>query len=204
MKIIKVEQGSKEWIDLRSGRITGSKLKDIIAKKSTDRKVGFYQLIADRLAIEPDDEDAMERGHRLEDEAMQMFKEKTGKEVEKVGLCVSDINENIALSPDGLIKVKGKYSEAVEIKCLGSARHIEAIVENKLPKDYYFQALQYFIVIDELEKLHFGFYDPRIPAKPFHIIEVTRNEMFADIEMYRDQQIKILEEVKEIVEMLSF
>lgn len=207
MKIIDgFEQNTPEWLEARKGKITGTKLGDIVtAKPSSPRKVGFYQLIADRLGIDPDGEDAMERGHRLEDEAIEEFKKDTKLEIERVGLCVREDNENIAVSPDALIKnKKGKYIEALEVKCLGSARHIEAIIENKLPKDYKWQAMQYFIVIDELEKLHFVLYDPRITCKPYHRIEVKREDFGNDIENYLVYQMATLREIDEYVEKLSF
>lgn len=206
MKIIPVEQNSSEWLELRKGKITGSKLKDIVVKRGNGKKVGFYQLIADRLAIVEDYEDPRERGHSLEHEALEMFEKVTGREVDKdVGLCVSDLHESIALSPDGLIKDEdGRYTEAVEAKCLGSARHIEALLTDKVPADYEMQAIQYFVVNDELEVLYFIFYDPRVIAKPFHIVQVTRADLEADIEFYQDYQVSVLKEVDEALEKLAF
>jgi predicted phage-related endonuclease len=133
-----------------------------------------------------------------------MFEEETGKKVEKVGLCVSDFNEDIALSPDGLIKNGKKYTEAVECKCLGSAWHLKAIIEKELPSDYELQVLQYFIVNEDLEKLYFVFYDPRIICKPYFCIEITRDEVKEDIEKYKEYQINIMNEINQIIEELAF
>lgn len=206
MKILPIQQNSEEWLEARKGKITGSKLKDIVVKRGTGKKIGFYQLIADRLAISPDGEDALERGHRLEDEAVGIFQEKTGLAVEReIGLCVSDLNENIAVSPDGLIKnKKGKYTEALEVKCLGSARHIEAVIENKIPDDYWLQVIQYFIVIEDLETLYVMFYDPRFTAIQAHIIEVKRDEVWQEAESMKEYQLNVIQEIDEIVERLAF
>jgi hypothetical protein len=206
MKIIEVEQNTNEWLEARKGKITGSKLKDIVVKRGNGKKIGFYQLIADRLAIEEAYIDPRERGHSLEHEALEMFEKQTDLVVDKdVGLCVSDINENIAISPDGLIADDdGKYTSAVEVKCLGSARHIEAVLTDKVPDEYYAQAVQYFVVIDELEVLYFSFYDPRVTAKPFHIVQVTREDVEADVEFYRDYQKDTLKEVEEALAKLAF
>lgn len=206
MKVIEVDQNTDQWLELRKGKITGSKLKDIVVKRGTGKKIGFYQLIADRLGIDESYQDPRERGHGLEHEAIEAFEEATEVEVNKdVGLCVSDINENIALSPDGLIADEdGVYRQAVEVKCLGSARHIEAVLEDRIPQDYEMQALQYFIVISELEVLYFVFYDPRIIAKPLHIVQLAREDYEADIEEYRDYQVRTLLEVDAAVEKLAF
>ena len=68
-----------------------------------------------------------------------------------------DDDENIAVSPDGFIGT----TEAVECKCLSSARHIEALLTRAIPSEYEYQVLQYFIVNDKLEMLNFVCYDPR-------------------------------------------
>lgn len=206
MKILDLDQNTEEWLEARKGKITSSKLKDIVVKRGNGKKIGFYQLIADRLAIDEAYQDPRERGHSLEHEAIELFESTTGREVDKdVGLCVSDLHEGIALSPDGLIKDEdGKYTEAVEAKCLGSARHIEAILTNHVPADYEMQALQYFVVNDDLEVLYFVFYDPRVIAKPFHIVSVTREEVEEDVEFYRDYQLSVLKEVDAALEKLAF
>lgn len=205
MKILKnTEQNTDAWLDARKGKITGSKLKDIVVKRGTGRKIGFYELLADRLAISPDEEDVMERGHRLEKEAIDLFSSVTRQSVEQVGLCISEENPNIALSPDGLIKIKGKYSEAVEVKCLSASRHLQAFFEQAIPDEYEFQKLQYFIVCEDLKVLHFCFYDPRVTVKPFFTIEVKREDIEKDIETYFDYQVNVLKEVDELLEKLAF
>jgi len=204
MKILKVDQRSDEWDELRKGKITGSKLKDIITLRGSGKKIGYYQLIADRIADDPGDGDMMERGIELETEAIKLFEDKSGCKVEQVGFCVSDESENIAVSPDGLIKIDGKYREAIEIKCLNSAMHIKSFIENKIPKEHEFQVLQYFIVIEDLEKLHFVMYDPRIKAKPYLEFEVLKEDVQEKVEKYKEYQLKIISEVEEITERLAF
>ena len=113
----------EEWMLARKGKITGSRLKDIIVKRGTGQKLGFYELIAERLAVAPDTESPMERGTRLEPEAIERFEKETGKKVDaSLVIWSREDNENIALSPDGSIG----ETEAVECKCLSSSRHLEA------------------------------------------------------------------------------
>ncbi len=81
MKTLKFEN-QESWLEARKTKITGSRLKDIIVKRGTGQKIGFYELIAERLAIPSDGEDPMERGHRLETEALERFTQETGKEVD--------------------------------------------------------------------------------------------------------------------------
>lgn len=204
MKILPEQQNTDAWLSCRLGKITGSKLKDIVVKRGIERKIGFYQLLADRLAVDEEVENAMERGHELEQEALNLFSKAIGEKIEQVGLCISDENENIALSPDGLIKVGKSYKKAVEVKCLGSAKHLQAYFEQKIPSEFFEQSIQYFIVNEKLETLYFVFYDPRITVKPLHWIEIKRESVEDDIQFLKDYQTQTLKEVEELLTRLSF
>ncbi len=199
MKTLKFED-EKEWRETRRIKITGTRLKDILIKKGKKKKIGFYQLIADRIGIPPDDENPMERGKRLEPEAIKIFEKETKKNVDSsLMMWVREDNENIAISPDGVIS----KTEAIEVKCLGSAHHIEALITGNIPSEYEDQVIQYFIVSDELKTLYLTFYDPRIKYKTFFYLTITREQLEEKIEAYREQQETTLKEVEEIVNKLS-
>jgi putative phage-type endonuclease len=207
MKILNIDQNTDEWLEARRGKITGSKLGDIVVKRGNGYKQGFYQLIADRVfdgaASEQDDRD---RGHSLEQEAAERFEHETKLKCEKVGLVISDISDDIALSPDRLVKTGKKYTDGVEIKCLSDARHIEAVLTDAVPDTYLPQVMQYFVVINDLERVHLVFYSDRTTIKKFqyHCVVVNRVDYEALIEFYRDYQLRILSDVKEILEEYTF
>jgi putative phage-type endonuclease len=205
MKVLKFDS-REAWLEARKGKITGTRLKDIIAKKGGGKKIGFYELIAERIAIPADGEFAMDRGTRLEDEAIQRFAQETGKEVDtNLVIWESDEHPDIAISPDGFISHGALgIKEAVEVKCLASARHIEAFLTQQVPDDYYFQALQYFIVCETLQTLYFVLYDPRIPAKDFFFLTLTRETLQEEIDTYLAWERDTLKEVEEIVTALTF
>jgi hypothetical protein len=113
---------------------------------------------------------------------------------------VSDVSEDIAISPDGVIDVE----TAAEVKCLSAAKHLQAFFEQKVPSEYEFQKIQYFIVNENLQTLYFVFYDPRVTAKPLHWIEIRREDVEGEIEMYREYQLETLKEIGELVEKLAF
>ena len=191
-----------QWSSARRGKITGTRLKDIVVKRGAGKKIGYYELIAERLATEPEgDETPMDRGTRLEPEAIERFEKETKKKVDtSLLLWVRDDNDSIALSPDGVI---GK-TEAVEVKCLSSARHIEAWLTQKVPDEYEMQVLQYFIVNDSLKTLYFVFYDPRIPSKDYFVLEFHRKDLAEQIEAMLEYQRTTIEEVNQIVNDLTF
>lgn len=201
MKVFSYET-KEAWLEGRKGKITGSRLKDIVVKRGTGEKIGYYEMIAERIAQPADDENPMERGTRLEDEAIQMFKDKTGLEVDtSLVIWQRDDNANIAISPDGFIDEEN----AVEVKCLSSAKHIEAYLTKQIPSDYEYQVLQYFIVNDNLQKLYFVMYDPRMPEHlQLHYFEVERETLQDDIETYKQYQIEKLAKIDEIINELTF
>ena len=204
MKTLSFET-KEEWLDARRGKITGSKLKDIVVKRGTGKKIGFYQLIADRLGIPADDENPMERGIRLESEALQTFAKETGKKIDtSLVIWTREDNEDIAYSPDAFTLHKKIPTECVETKCLASARHIEALLTQQIPDEYEFQKLQAFIVNDDLQTLYFVFYDPRLLARPFFYLTIKRSELQAEIDQYLAYERDVLAEIDKIVLELTF
>ena len=199
MQRLNLTQNTDEWFSFRKGKIGGSKVKDIIVKRGTEEKLGFYQLIADKLGL-GEGESSREHGQELEAEAREHLANALGKEVKAGTIWVSDFDKNIYISPDGEIS----DTEAAEIKCLSSARHIQNIVENKVPKDHYDQAVHYFMVNEKLEKLHYTSYDPRVTAWPIHIITVTRAQVEADANKYKTYLVDKLTQADAIVEKLAF
>jgi putative phage-type endonuclease len=196
MQILNLEQRTPEWLQARRGKVTGTGLKKILGRPQT-RTDYFYEVLAERLTSEglEEGENAMQRGVRLEPEALEAFETKTKKKVEIAGLCVDDQNEWIANSPDGLIKVKGRYREAAEIKCLSSANHLKVWLTNEIPEDHMPQAIQYFILNKDLDILHFASYDPRMTMHPLHIIILKRKDIEEEIEKAREAEEKFIKEV---------
>lgn len=194
-------ENNEDWLEFRKAKIMGTKLKDIVTKRGNTTKVGVYQLIADRLAVE-DNEDPMARGHRLEEEAIGHLSDLTGKKfITDLVVISRDDNPNLAWSPDGYSK---NLKFAAEVKCLRSALHIQAVIENKIPDEYKEQSIQPFIVCDELETLYFTFYDPRIASRPLHVIEVNREDIKSDIDFYKEYENKTLQFVNAWVEQLAW
>jgi hypothetical protein len=173
--------------------------------KEADKKVGFYQLIADRFVTEPNtDESPMARGVRLEPEAIEVFMEKTGFEVlTDIGYCLNEEHPNIGYSPDGVIMKGGIITEDVEVKCLSDARHLMAFFEQKIPDEYYEQMIQGFIVNPDLERRYMVFYDPSIMVKDIHWIIMERKDVLQDIEFYKEYQVQLLKEAEELINQLT-
>jgi len=188
-----IDQGTDAWHHLRKGKITGTTLKAIMGTHKA-RQDAIYEIISERLmlGVDTEYENPMDRGTRLEPEAISAFEFDTGKVVERTGFCESDDNELIAYSPDGIISDE----EDLEVKCMGGKNHIKMWLMNEVPDEYYWQLIQAFVVNPKLQKRNFVGYNPDIPTHPLHIIEVKRESAEEDIEKAKNSQDVFLEEVE--------
>jgi len=194
-------QQTPEWFQLKKGVVSGTVLKGIMGTPYA-RSEMFYEIIAQRLTVGvPEDyESPMDRGNRLEPEAISVFEFETGKKVEIVGFCEHDENEKIGYSPDGIIGDE----EDIEVKCMGGKNHVKMWLENEVPKEYYWQLVQAFVVNPKLKKRYFVGYNPDIPAHTLHIIEVAREDVEKDITQAKEAQIIFLAEVeKKLAEIVK-
>ena len=223
MIIKQYEKNSTEWLSARSGIITGTKNKDLIIKRGTGKKKGFYQLIADRLlAPKPSNdflpegyespEDPRSRGHRLEQEGVNEFKKKFPQLIinDDCVLCISEENERLGYSPDALIYTEGFVpppeaetdGEApypigtLEIKCLDGANHIEALITQDY-SDYEWQIVQGFIVNPKQEYAYLAFYNPSLTHKQLHYILIPREDLAEKITQMQEIHELTLTEVED-------
>lgn len=201
-KRVKILKFSDEdsWLDARRGKIGGTRAGNLLLARGGGYKIGFWEMLAERVALPPDEENVMDRGKRLETHALELFEKKTGKKVDKnlYIICREDCPE-ICYSPDGIM---GKVEDA-EVKCLSTARHLEIIATNNIPSEYYAQMLQGFVVNDSLRTRYFVSYDPRCP-KDLHIIPMHRKEYTEEIKATLTAQRQILEEIKLLEDKVTF
>lgn len=181
-------------------------LKLELARKAEKTKT-FFELCSEKLSISPEDcdgyvpnETPMQWGSRTQKYALDRFAKETGLPVkEELMMWVRDDVQDIAVSPDGMVD----EAHAVETKCLSSSKHFEAWYTKQIPDEYELQALQYFCINDNLKKLSFVFYDPRMPAIQYFVMEVNRGDIQDDIGFYLAYQKEVLAEVDEIVAKLT-
>lgn len=184
------QQGSPEWLQLRRGRITGTTLKQVMGKDSSKL---IYEMIAEPYEKEGNyQSDAMALGNLHEPWAIEAYEKETGSKVESVGFITK--GEMLGLSPDGMV---GK-TKAIEVKSPGLAKHIEYIVKNKLPSEYKWQVVMYFIIIDGLQELDFVSYHPKY-HKEVHIINITRESLTEDIMNAQEKLEKFIEKYNQTV-----
>lgn len=175
-------------------------------------KKEYYRLMAERLGYFDDElEDPRDRGHRLEDEAAEKVENKLKIKTECVAMVKRSDYEYIALSPDRLILHEDSSLEdnipvfvgGVEIKSPGVVNHLEIWKTNKVPSEYWWQVIQYFIVA-EVEYVYFVSYNPIIVECPLVIIKIDREDVEDDIKLSLEDQINITNHIEKDIEKLTF
>jgi len=204
MKIIDVEQGTPEWLEARRGKVTASRIGDLMAKTKSgwgaSRANYKAQLIAERLTgriAESYSNDAMRWGTATEPEARAAYEFARDVEVQQVGLVLHPTVEATSASPDGLVGDAGM----IEIKCPNTSTHIETLLGAEIDGKYIKQ-MQWQMACAGRQWTDFISYDPRMPAEmQMHVRRVDRDDaMISEIER---EVIAFLDEVDDTVSRLS-
>lgn len=205
MQVINAEQGSDEWRQARCGRITASRIADVMAtlksgKPAAGRKNYVSELVAERLTGEPQDNgytnSAMEWGIQTESEAREAYARKTLAIVEETGMVIHPDMDFAGASPDGLVG-----DGLCEIKCPKTSTHIDTILSKKIPKKYILQ-MQWQMSCTGAEWCDFVSYDPRLPEP--HNLWIKRVERDEKLIKEIEAEVKLVDaEVKEIIETLN-
>lgn len=197
-------QGSPEWLAARLGKVTASRVADVLAKTKTgysmSRENYAVELALERITGTRQEffvNDAMKWGTEQEPLARAAYESFTGEIVDEVGLIDHPIMPMCAASPDGTIGTKG----LLEIKNPNSATHLKTIMSNK-PDGKYITQMAWQMACTGREWCDFVSYDSRMPdhAKLF-IFRYNRDDKYiAEIE----KEVKIfLQSVDEIINTIS-
>lgn len=181
-----IEQRTPEWCEARLGRVTASRVADMMARTKTgygaSRANYMAELICERLTgkqAERFSSAAMAWGTETEPQARAMFTLTTGLSVEKTGFALHPEIADLGASPDGLIGDDGM----VEIKAPNTATHIETLLSETVPQKYVLQ-MQTQMACTGRSWCDFVSFDPRLPDEmQLFIHRVDRDEeLIAEIE----------------------
>jgi len=159
-----IEQGSEAWHNLRLGKITASKVEDVMkGPKLAGYRNYRAQLVCERLTGQREEtytNAAMQRGTDLEPFARECYEFISGNTVEQIGFINHPYIPNFGCSPDGLCGDDGM----VEIKCPNSATHIDYILNGVVPTEYVKQ-MTCQLSCSGRQWVDFCSYDPRLPEE---------------------------------------
>ncbi len=195
---IAVEQGTPEWHQMRLGKVTASRVADILAKTKTgpsaSRQNYLIELALQRttgIIQESYSNSAMEWGTQTEPQARVAYEVKSGNFVDQVAFIDHPSIAWFGCSPDGLVSDRG----LVEIKCMQPKGHWEVIKTKEIPKNYWIQQQAQLSCTNREWNDYVGF-NPIFPDKSQLFIKRTyRDEVFIT-EMELEIK-KFLEEVEE-------
>lgn len=198
-----MEQRTDEWFKARLGKVTASKISDVLAKirsgEAAVRRNYKMQLATERLTGQKTDSyinQAMQDGIDREDTAREIFEIVRDIKVEQVGFIDHPTIKMAGASPDGLLPDNG----VLEIKCPVETTHTTNLLERKLPSRYVSQ-VQWQMACTGAEYANFVSYNPNFePKLQLIYLDVERDNEY--IEMLEEEVSTFLTEVDDIINIL--
>lgn len=182
-----MEQRSPEWFEARRGKVTSSRIADVMAKgrgsqPSATRANYMAQLVAERLTGNVEESytnTAMQWGADTEPQARLAYELGRNVSIAEVGFVDHPTIPMSGASPDGLILDHG----LVEIKCPNTATHI-ATLRGASIDGKYIKQMQWQMACTARAWCDFISYDPRLPlALEMFVCRIERDDdMIREIE----------------------
>lgn len=199
-----LEQGSPEWLAARVGRVTASRIADVMAKgkggEAQTRLNYKWQLVAEVMTGQSQEDrffsQAMAWGVEQEPFARAAYEIQTGGLVENVGLVAHPSIPRCAASPDGLVGLDG----LLEIKCPKTPTHLEYMEKGAIPGHYQLQML-WQMACTGRQWVDFATFDPRLPEElQLFVMRFPRDQ--TRIDAIESEVQKFWNEIDEIIETL--
>jgi predicted phage-related endonuclease len=204
LRIIDCEQNSPAWHAARCGRVTASRVADIVRKTKTGvskmRQTYMGELIAERLSGVQEDgftSGPMKWGKENEDAARAEYALLYGGELRKVGFIIHHSIDMAGSSPDCLVNDDG----GLELKCPNTATHVATLLGAPFDPDYILQC-QWNMACTGRAWWDLVSFDPRLPAEmQLHRVRIHRDPIrIAELE---SEVRKFIAEVDETISQLT-
>ena len=201
-----IEQRTEEWFQQRLGKVTASRISDVIAKTktgvSTSRQNYLIQLVSERLTGKKGDSyvnQAMLDWIEREDAARSLYMLNKDVDVTEVGFFDHPVIKNSGASPDGAVNAEeeGKYAGLIEIKCPIETTHTNTLMSKSVPSKYIPQ-MQWQLACTGAKWVDFISYNPNFPVElQLFVSKVDRdNDYIAELEA---EVVKFLDEVDQTI-----
>jgi putative phage-type endonuclease len=202
-----MQQGSEEWIRARIGKVTASKVKDVMTKgrgkePSATRRNYMMDLLCERLTGNQSGPDlsrnlAVQRGIELEPLARAAYEIDKGLMIQEVGSIDHPTIVGFAASPDGVVSADG----LIECKCPHTATHIAVIQSGRHDSQYEWQMLAQMACTGRAW-VDFVSFDDRMPEElqyacfRFERDDKRIEEMEAEIKAFLDELAELEQEMR--------
>ena len=198
-----MEQGTEEWFTIRIGKVTASRVADVIAKTKTGysatRDNYMAQLVCERLTGQKGESftnAAMQHGTDTEPLARAAYEALQDVLVDEVGFVPHPSIIMAGASPDGLVGEDG----LLEIKCPNTATHIETLLSQSVPGKYNTQ-MQFQMACTGRQWCDFVSFDNRLPEElQLFVKRVPRDTVF--IRLIEAEIIQFLAELDDKINKL--
>jgi putative phage-type endonuclease len=195
-----MEQRTEEWFSARLGKVTASRVADVLAKiksgESASRKNYKMELVVQRLTNKVGESftnAAMEWGTEQEPFARMAYEAHTGTFVKEEGFVDHPTIEGFGCSPDGIVG-----EGLIEIKCPNTANHIETVLENKAPSKYIPQ-MQCQMACTGAKWCDFVSFDPRVPEDlQLFVVRVERDQEYID-----SMEVEVKQFLSEVLDLFN-
>jgi putative phage-type endonuclease len=205
MKIIETcEQGSDEWLAMRLGKVTASRVADVLSKGrgnaiSKTAESYMMELIAETLTGQSKpffENDAMRWGTKTEPQARAMYSVNNDfVDVKEVAFV--EHNDQVGISPDGFVGDEGLF----EAKCPNTTTQLKRALSDDYSADYKAQ-IQMQLWVTEREWCDFVSFDPRLECAAGYLQQrVMRDEEY--IEEMKTKVYAFVEKMNELIEQLT-
>jgi putative phage-type endonuclease len=196
MMIEMIEQRSDAWFEARIGKVTASRVADVLAKTKTGysatRDNYMAQLVCERLTGQKGESfnnAAMQHGTDTEPLGRAAYEALHDVLVDEVGFVPHPSIIMAGASPDGLVGDDG----LLEIKCPNTATHIETLLSQTVPSKYNTQ-MQFQMACTGRSWCDFASFDNRLPQElQLFVKRVPRDNMY--IRLMEDEIVKFLNEL---------
>lgn len=173
-----MEQRSPEWYATRLGKVTGSQVSAVLAKKDSATRANYLsELVVERLTGQQQKfymNEAMQHGVDTEPQARMAYESANNVLVDELGFCDHPNISNFGVSPDGLIGEDG----LIEIKCPNSKTHIDTLLSKKAPSKYIPQMMAQMACTGR-KWCDFVSFDPRLPEDlQLFVVRVDRDDQY--------------------------
>ncbi len=176
-----MDQRSPEWYAARLGKVTASRVADVMARTKSgygaSRANYMAELLCERLTGQQAERFVsaeMQRGTELEAQARDGYAFLHDVAIVECGFVVHTSIPMFGASPDGLIGSDG----LVEFKCPNTATHIDYLLSQSVPGKYQTQ-MHAQMACTGREWCDFVSFDPRLPDDlQFFVKRVQRDDAF--------------------------
>ena len=193
-----MNQLSPEWFAERCGKVTASRVADLMARTKSgwgaSRANYMAELIAERLTgqvAESYSNAAMQWGQEHEQQAKDAYSFYFEQEITPAGFVPHPTIRDFGASPDGLVGEDG----LIEVKCPNTATHIDTLTADKVPEKYELQ-MQSQMACTGRQWVDFVSFDPRMPEN----LRLFCGRVNRDEERIREIEM----EVERFLEALTF